>query len=240
MSATPVLIAKPVVKVTAPADLPGGYEFVSEHDGVSYNIVVPPGGVKMGYEFEYAVDSTPSGLHPIGNRGKWRDDLCNCFDLGCCHALLWTAMCFQFVALGQVMTRMGLNPMAKPGTPEETSGIFSKMVAITIIVFVFKTSYNNAYPIQIDDDGNLIQPTGLIPFLYNLFSFAVFVYFIVAVMRTRKFIRNKYEIPEESCKGCEDLACASCCSCCVIMQMARHTTDYEVHDAACCTPNGIV
>jgi hypothetical protein len=52
--------------------------------------------------------------------GRWRDDLCSCFSMGCCHAqcclTFWCVCC----ALGQVLTRMELS---WDGSPlDETNG----------------------------------------------------------------------------------------------------------------------
>lgn len=87
------------------------------------------------------------------------------------------------------------------------------------------------------------------------------VWGLVVVVRLRRSIRERYNIPPSelpvsysSCRRSsppsflcklslgrwEDLVCGLCCSCCAISQMARQTADYEGTEAAsCCSANGL-
>lgn len=62
------------------------------------------------------------------------------------------------------------------------------------------------------------------------------------VCKTRKHIRNKYDIPEtERCCCCsEDCCCAFWCRCCTVSQMARHINDYKTYAGLYCTKTGII
>jgi Cys-rich protein (TIGR01571 family) len=101
----------------------------------------------------------------------------------------------------------------------------------------------NAYlsPLRRRDGKDVVLP----PILYVIMTVRatwhiVFaMYLIVATMKTREFIRNKYSIPEQNCAGCEDCCCSFWCSCCTIAQMARHTADYDTYRAAACTETGL-
>ena len=64
--------------------------------------------------------------------------------------------------------------------------------------------------------------------------FAFFLYFFIAMCRTRQAIRARYKI-EDNCGGCSDCCCTFWCSCCTINQMARHTNDYEAYPVDCCS-----
>jgi len=76
-------------------------------------------------------------------------------------------------------------------------------------------------------------------FLRGVLHLAFFIYMLIAVANTRRYIRNKYAIREQSCQGMEDCCCACWCNCCTIMQMARHTADYDTYQARCCTSTGL-
>jgi len=71
---------------------------------------------------------------------------------------------------------------------------------------------------------------------FFILSFVVFMIYLIA--KTRKHIRSKYGIPEQSCQGCEDVCCALWCHCCTVAQMGRHTADYDTYAALCCSENG--
>jgi hypothetical protein len=93
---------------------------------------------------------------------------------------------------------------------------------------------------------NTNNPTGDIPPSYYIFYFlrgalhmCFFCYMLLAVMNTRRYIRTKYAIPEQSCHGMEDFCCAFWCQCCTISQMARHTGDYDMYSTRCCTETGL-
>jgi hypothetical protein len=52
-------------------------------------------------------------------------------------------------------------------------------------------------------------------------GYGLFILFVM--IRTRGHIRAKYEIPEQSCTGCEYCCCTLWCSACTLCQMASHT-----------------
>ena len=56
---------------------------------------------------------------------------------------------------------------------------------------------------------------------------------------TRAAIRNKYQIPEERCVGCEDCMCATFCMPCTICHMGRHVADFETYRGTCCSSTGL-
>jgi len=66
--------------------------------------------------------------------------------------------------------------------------------------------------------------------------FGCSVFLIDLVYRTRLYIRQTYAIPGHSWL---DLLYAWFFAPCSISQMARHTADYEQHQASCCTETGL-
>lgn len=94
--------------------------------------------------------------------------------------------------------------------------------------------------------ANTNNPQGDIPPIFFLFYFlrgllhlVFLVYMMIAIINTRRYIRNKYAIREQSCQGMEDCCCAFWCTGCTICQMARHTADYDTYNARCCTRTGL-
>lgn len=99
---------------------------------------------------------------------------------------------------------------------------------------------------DVDGDGNVVMEYAVVPTWVlamigarALMRFAFFLYTLVLTMKTRAFVRNRYQIPETTCRGCEDCCCAFWLPCCTITQMARHTADYDHYPAACCTETGL-
>jgi len=84
------------VQVTAPADLQEGYKFQVEVNGKSMTVGVPPGGVRQGDVFTAVpqfggTDTRPNLDIPMNT---WRDGLCDCCALGCCHPALCMGIWF--------------------------------------------------------------------------------------------------------------------------------------------------
>eukprot|EP00571_Detonula_confervacea_P012178 CAMPEP_0172296826 /NCGR_PEP_ID=MMETSP1058-20130122/22_1 /TAXON_ID=83371 /ORGANISM="Detonula confervacea, Strain CCMP 353" /LENGTH=263 /DNA_ID=CAMNT_0013005887 /DNA_START=174 /DNA_END=965 /DNA_ORIENTATION=+ len=226
-----------------------GYTFDAEFNGRSFPVNVPVGGVEEGQKFSipfpaaadadgYSGSAIPYASGPVGH---WKDSLCDCCQLGCCHPVFWNAYCCPLILLGQVMTRLKLTWLAKDGSIAQTTRTFRTMVAITVGWISLRLILNivQAQNAPLDENG---QPTDA--YLYYVgTSWAlsvIFIIFIVGVVaKTRQRIRQTYGIPEQSCGGCEDCCCAYWCTCCTISQMARHTADYETYAGQCCSDTGL-
>jgi Cys-rich protein (TIGR01571 family) len=207
-----------MVDVDAPDDLPEGYTFQAIWDGVTFPVTVPPGGVTKGQTL-----SVPFNPSARGPGGGWNDDLFACTRFGIFHPSCLNACCCPLILIGQLLTRLGLNWKGKPATPEEmkqtTSIMIVCFIVYTIVIICFGESTGSW--------------TSLLQLVYG-------VYILVMLMRLRKLIRTKYQIPEHRCIGCEDLCCAFWCGCCTISQLARQTADYDVEDATFFTSTGVV
>jgi len=231
---------RPYLEVVAPATLPERYTFEADVNGQSFTVRVPTGGVEEGQKFNvpfpagsdgYSGAAIPRASVPVGH---WKDDLCACFRHGICHSVLWNACCCPLVILGQVMQRLRLTWLGNKGTVAQTASTFRILLFITIGIYTLSG--------LLSIFGEAGQPTDTPSFsvLANgLLAIFCSVLPIVLVCKTRRHIRTRYAIPEQSCHGCEDCCCAYWCTCCAVAQMARHTADYETYAGLCCSETGL-
>jgi Cys-rich protein (TIGR01571 family) len=157
--------------------------------------------------------------------------------------------CCGTIALGQVMTRMRLDWSAKStGDRPDARGLspFKIMVILTLVyylLYMLVSTVTQPYTTTLSEDGTPPVVPGWVALLVGIrsvFGFSVFLYALVASIRTRAYIRNKYAIPEQYCSGCDDFCLSLCCSCCTSAQMLRHTADYGArHSADCCSETGL-
>lgn len=242
---TPSSEAQPYLEVVAPATLPEGYTFDAEANGHSFTVKVPVGGVEEGQRFSvpfpagangYSGAAIPRASVPVGH---WKDGLCDCFKYGVIHPALWNACCCPLVLVGQVMHRLKLTWLGGEGSVAQTTATFRILLMITIAYHIFDQIFKYLPLAFIDDYG---QPTDgyinvVVIRIAVILLFAIFTMFLVC--KTRRRIRERYSIPEQNCKGCEDCCCAYWCACCTVAQMARHTADYETYAGLCCSETGM-
>jgi Cys-rich protein (TIGR01571 family) len=193
--------------------------------------------------------------------GHWRDGLCECCAFGCCHPVFCLGYCYNLCLLGQVLTRNKLSCIGLPtGKVEPCSYRF--WFAMVFVIFAIKVgvvwmfvlvvvsldvdtdddcfSYSNRY-YRSCTTYDTYEYTGPKWVIACLVLFGVFLSIIsclecIATCKARESLRNKYHI-EGGC--CEDCCCTICCPLCTLCQMARHTADYHVHQAYCCTATGL-
>jgi Cys-rich protein (TIGR01571 family) len=240
------------VNVIAPSDLPEGFTFfVDEGHQSTCQVRVPPGGVRAGQRFAAeVVMEHPRGSHNIPY-GKFRDGLCDCFLLGCCHPqcclTLWCTGC----ALGQVLSRMKLSWLANERAMTEGSGMSTCKIFLFIeITYLVLVSVLNIIVNNVSNDGSRVglsdldedQPgwVAALVVIRSVLNIAHWLLLLIVTMKLRSYVRAKYQIPEKSCRGCEDCCCAFWCLSCTICQVARHTADYRTYNGACCTDDGLV
>ena len=155
------------------------------------------------------------------------------------------------LALGQVLSRMKLDWSGSPLSGRVAVMSAFKVMLLTFIVYnlIDLTLYYITYPYVTaqynaetevytmpDDVPSWVAPLDTtresLSLLYSIFV-------LIVMIRTRSHIRNKYQIPEQTCSGCEDCCCSFWCSACTICQMARHTADYKTYKASCCSETGL-
>ena len=161
-------------------------------------------------------------------------------------------------ALGQVMQRMHLSWIGTETGPASASvtcrtvaflfgaylvtDYFLALIEKVLVPPVNSTTNNGFDPYH----TNTSNPQGDVNPLFYLFyalrmalHVGFMIYMLVAMSNTRRYIRRKYAIREQTCKGMEDFCCAFWCHCCTIAQMARHTADYDTYNASCCSETGL-
>ena len=104
-SSTVATSTVPMLQVTAPADLPEGYEMEATiggtedgQGGTGIQVQVPPGGIEKGQTFsvpfpsqvQSRLASSTTIRVPVGN---WRDGMFEFYKYGVCHPHCWTACC---------------------------------------------------------------------------------------------------------------------------------------------------
>jgi len=226
----------PMVQVSAPSVLPGGYVFDAVANGQTFSVTVPAGGVSRGQTFSAPFEPGGGGLSASAvPEGRWKDGLCDCCMFGCCHPALWMGICCRLALLGQVQNRLRLNWLGVSANPGDRSP-FKILLGISILdsILLILTFY-------IDDNGlpTTLSEYSAITMVCRVISIAVAVFWIYVASKTRRYIRERSGIPEKSCQGCEDCCCAYWCSCCMVLQMAGHTADYETYAAKCCSETGL-
>jgi Cys-rich protein (TIGR01571 family) len=177
--------------------------------------------------------------------GSWRDGVCDCCIRGPCHPSCCISYWCVSLAVGQVMTRMRLSWSADPaGNRPGGLSPFKVMVILTILYF-FLYMFVSAVtaPFTTVKYGEMPPPipgwVSLLIGFRSLFVLGFFVYVLIARIRTRAYIRNKYAIPETYCSGCDDCCMSFWCGCCTTAQMLRHTADYDTNSADCCSETGL-
>lgn len=166
--------------------------------------------------------------------GHWKDGTFDCHKAGWLHPSLWCAICFTQVAMGQVMQRLRFNWLGEPAPDAATKNTFKVVLTLVICYTIFTVCLEMAEA----STGYYNVPTW-IPTMRFIGGVLFTVYSIYALMKTRENTRAKYSIPEEKCKGMEDLCCSMWCSCCVVSQIARHTGEYETYKGSCCSSTGM-
>lgn len=157
------------VRLIAPADLSGRYEFPVRlaHDGRVYMVTVPLQGVQQGQSF--VADATPF-VRPTEHAseekedandedeiqfvteemamaadphhipyGKFRDGLCSCTKNGWFHPSCWLACCCSGCVLGQVLWRLKLNAWGRP-LPEENNSQWTSFQILTLVSFYYNVA----------------------------------------------------------------------------------------------------
>ena len=119
---------------------------------------------------------------------------------------------------------------------------FKILLGISIFIIVWSVIFASLLSSYIDPNTGLPiegSPYEAVNAVNQTFSFAVGIFSIYIILKTRQHIRERSGIPETSCQGCEDCCCAAWCGCCTVMQMARHTAEYETYAAQCCSETGL-
>ncbi len=148
--------------------------------------------------------------------------------------------CFRILFLPyQLLTRTKLTFLGVPGDYTNT---FRNVLIIGISVYIINSifqctpdypDFNEDGSFKMDGDEIVMVPGDCIDWqvnLTNFLNFAYWLYTLICLVRLRKVVRGKYEIPDECC-GKEDVVCACCCPCLTAVQIAHQTADYDSEPA---------
>ena len=129
--------------------------------------------------------------------------------LGMC----WIVTCCTFIPLGQLMQRLKLNVNGDRGDYKWTCSIWTGLWLFYIACFITAVA---------------LTEYALVAFFF------VSILAIYALVKTRYYMRRRYNIPsccacckpKERCDGCcNDCCCVMWCMPCVLCQMLKHTHD---------------
>jgi Cys-rich protein (TIGR01571 family) len=221
--------------VVAPADLPAGYRFEAEIEGVRFIATVPPGGVQQGETFTCVMQELDSVAIDIPV-GHWKDGSCDLCVLGCCHPSAWHAIFCPLILLSQVQTRLDLDFLGRPRFGAAPITNRSLMFIVVTFWIVADAVLFTACNLKWSQGLELTAADWCAVAVVNVFLVG-FVIFITQA--TRGSLREKYMIREERCFDLEDLCCAVTCLPCSVAQMARHTANYHNYEAVCCSKTGL-
>jgi Cys-rich protein (TIGR01571 family) len=193
----------------------------------------PEGGVQEGQVFLSPLSKNYDGPRISAPTGSWKDDLFGCFNEGIFHPSLWCPLCCPVISMGQIMTRMQLTWLGGPGPLERTRQTFTVVILLFLADFIYQLSLNIAAGQYLPNE----RPP-LLWYLQLAGACLMFAWQIYSLCNTRKTVRERYQIPEEKCIGCEDICCSLWCSCCTQSQILRHTGEYEHYPGVCCSVTG--
>lgn len=111
---------------------------------------------------------------------------------------------------------------------------FKTVLTIALSYLVFDTALGVLIEYNFNDNAQVQTP--LVAIVANVKTFVGLLmtfWFIYALYKTRKRVRETYSIPEQTCTGCEDCMCATFCGCCtgklkntIICQPSRQQIKY--------------
>jgi Cys-rich protein (TIGR01571 family) len=191
-----------------------------------------------------------NGAEPQRHQGGWKDDLWDCFRFGPCHATVWNALCCPQLLMAQVLTRMKMNWLGEEAPAHEYKRTFGRVFLIVCLYWLLTTL---SWPpsstfIQDPESGKVMRiPPDEVPaaqnLLFNLVLQSFGLYTLLMIIKLRRTVRLRYEIPLQyplfGNGKMEDFCLAFWCGCCSLSQMARHTCDYEQQSATFCSPDGL-
>lgn len=252
-----------MIRVIAPATLDEGYTFEAIIDNEPFVVLVPPGGVKEGEEFE-----VPYPILDTDEEDEDEDD-----------ERLQTPLSTKTDDTDEAPMQ-SYSYEDEQGVPTERwrTSLFSCCDVITQATFWMACG---CYPIFLAQlltrlkltwraqDGASLEETsltfnriiiaycfvlgslGILPIVSYAILFGATLFFLYIGILLRHTIRQKYKIPRISyCQGSkleqrchpyfEDTCCMVFCGCCSMIQMARHTHDDKEYPGACCTTNGLI
>jgi PLAC8 family len=154
------------------------------------------------------------------------------------------------VATGQVISRLKLQWNGKPGTVAQAAGAFPIIFGLVLFYWAVRLALSAAV-IYIDPQRAFADPDDLeslpppsasfitVMIMIDLWFYLSWVVMAVILYNVRKTTRQMYGIPVGCSGESEDCLVSTFCPCFAAGQLLRHTTQYEIYPATCCTERGI-
>lgn len=149
------------------------------------------------------------------------------------------------MAAGQVIRRLKLNALGRPGPVSQTEIAFK---IILLVVTVYMTIYIGLYFVLLYlSPPGLGDPTYpgpvafsdsymLVAWIRSIWHYIYVIVLTVVLFNLRGYVRRRYAIPGSETMDC---CCSFWCPCLVVTQLMRHTTDYEMYPSFCCSETGL-
>lgn len=215
-----------------------------------YELFQPEGGVKQEQMFEVPIpaeelhceDMDQYLLYELGPIGAWKDHwFKDFFRYGLFHSSSCCAIWCTPLSMGQTMVRARLNWFGDPhygyGGMNHAFKIVAALYGFYVILSVALEIIDPTPPAGQEQEYN--YSPGIAVFKTAI-DIAFSMYSILALMKTREAIRNKYNIPADEKLGvCEDFMCAAFCSCCTVAQLSRQVNKYEEYPGVYCSESGV-
>lgn len=178
-------------------------------------------------------------LEKHDNRGQWKSGICSCLERGIFHPDPWSAWLCPQILLGQILMRTNLVSLAQPtaSCQRKDSSKLSKCLLWTfrILLCIGIAAYLNftLYQTEVLTLSHAMEPSRALEVFWwqelvsLVLTLPMSIWVLSVVVRLRRTIRERYEIPSGSLGNSEDLVCALCCACCVLSQMAHQTDDCD-------------
>lgn len=228
----------PIVDVVAPNDLPGGYQFEAELNGKRFIATVPIGGVQKGKTFYCYMEPTDDAKILVGG---WKDSSLDTFKYGYKHPMVLTSIFFPLLALSQVMERIGLDITGKrmsSNTPQ--LALYTPRGMALSMLFVWAgLNVTILSGIEIKTTRYLAV-SAADTFSLFLVNVSLLIFTIYATINTRNYIMQRYQIPVSRVGSHLETLLAAVFFPLSIAQMGRHTASYDIHQAVCCHPTGVI
>jgi hypothetical protein len=149
------------------------------------------------------------------------------------------------VAAGQVISRLKLTWYGRPGRIAQTTIAFQ--VIFTAVVLYAAAYVGMGFLLVYLDPNTWATPGSAfltpppsyftIAWIRSLWHWIYIFATTVVLFNLRVYVRAKYGIPANN--QYEDCCLSFWCPCLVSAQLLRHTTDYDLYPATCCTERGI-
>jgi hypothetical protein len=144
------------------------------------------------------------------------------------------------------MTRSRLTWCAQPGSVQQVASTFRTVLWIVILYFVTNQVLSYLFMYLYPEYGNVEYqdmesaaalakdaPLGAIILegVMQSLQMLLGIYILITTCRTRMRVREQYQIPERTCRGCEDFCCALWCQCCTTTSFLLHRNGSSLLDS---------